>query len=234
MRAIILAAGQGSRLKPYTNHLPKSLLPIGNTTLIHRNVKLLKEVGISEIALVVGYLKEKFFSAFPSGVKFYVNENYRETDQAGSLLKACQELCDDVLILTADLCCSQRVVRDISQSEMSICVAIEKRKELFDDMMEKIFIRDNKIVLIGKINVSNEVANGEFLGITKLKKEMCHLFVEKLEKSLQQYQKTQIVQILQQFLDEEKGIGYVACCEPWCEVDDLKGLEKAKEIIRGI
>ncbi|HEM5128047.1 TPA: NTP transferase domain-containing protein, partial [Streptococcus suis] len=60
MRAIILAAGMGTRLRPLTLTTPKSLIKIGGETLIERQIKFLREVCIDEIVVVTGYLAEKF------------------------------------------------------------------------------------------------------------------------------------------------------------------------------
>lgn len=60
MRAIILAAGMGTRLRPITLTTPKSLIKIGNETLIERQIHFLQEKGINEIIIVTGYLAEKF------------------------------------------------------------------------------------------------------------------------------------------------------------------------------
>lgn len=60
MRAILLAAGIGSRLRPLTLETPKPLIKINDESMIERQIKFLKEVGINEIIVVTGYLKEKF------------------------------------------------------------------------------------------------------------------------------------------------------------------------------
>ena len=59
MRAIILAAGMGTRLRPITLTTPKSLIEIGEETLIERQIRFLKEKGIDDVIVVTGYLAEK-------------------------------------------------------------------------------------------------------------------------------------------------------------------------------
>ncbi|CAH2714538.1 CTP:phosphoglutamine cytidylyltransferase [Neobacillus rhizosphaerae] len=60
MKAIILAAGMGTRLRPLTNDTPKSLVKVAGEPMIERQIKFLKEKGIHEIIVVTGYLHEKF------------------------------------------------------------------------------------------------------------------------------------------------------------------------------
>ena len=56
MKAMILAAGLGKRLKPLTNHIPKTLLKVGNQSLIERNIRSLLNYGFDEIVINVSYL----------------------------------------------------------------------------------------------------------------------------------------------------------------------------------
>ncbi|MFH0357778.1 NTP transferase domain-containing protein [Streptococcus sp. A27] len=77
MRAIILAAGMGTRLRPITLTTPKSLIEINGETLIERQIRFLKEKSINEIVVVTGYLAEKFdFLIEKYGVTLVHNENF--------------------------------------------------------------------------------------------------------------------------------------------------------------
>ena len=83
MRVIILAAGQGSRMNQLTNALPKCLLQFGENTILTKLRKQLHEVGITDIQIVVGHLKEKIFDEvkkFPipnENIVFIENDNYK-------------------------------------------------------------------------------------------------------------------------------------------------------------
>lgn len=231
MKAILLAAGRGSRLKPYTDTVPKSLLPIGDTSLIERTVGILQKAGVSDISIVVGYLKEAFFRTFPTGIKFYVNEDYLNTDQGGSLIRAKTEMNDDLLVIAADLLCPEGVFRDAIKHDAPICVAIDLKDRPFDDVTEKIVLKNGKIRMVGKTNVPNELANGEFLGMTKLSRKIAPLFTETLEQSLATNKKTQIVQVIQKLIDGGEDVAYVQCVDPWCEMDDPDVMKRAGEIL---
>lgn len=77
MRAIILAAGMGSRLRPLTLNTPKPLIKINNESIIERQIKFIREIGINEIIVVTGYLKEEFeFLKEKYGVKIIYNDKY--------------------------------------------------------------------------------------------------------------------------------------------------------------
>ena len=77
MRAILLAAGMGTRLRPLTLTMPKSLVKVNGTPMIERQVEFLKEKGIDEIIVVTGYLNEKFeYLKDKYGVKLVHNDKY--------------------------------------------------------------------------------------------------------------------------------------------------------------
>src|SRR5699024_10520215 len=77
MRAILLAAGMGTRLRPLTLTTPKSLVKVNGTPMIERQVEFLKEKGIDEIIVVTGYLNEKFeYLKDKYGVKLVHNDKY--------------------------------------------------------------------------------------------------------------------------------------------------------------
>ena len=77
MRAIILAAGMGSRLTPLTLNMPKPLIKINNESIIERQIKFIREIGINEIIVMTGYLKEEIeFLKEKYGVKIIYNDKY--------------------------------------------------------------------------------------------------------------------------------------------------------------
>ena len=77
MRAIILAAGMVSRLRPLTLNMPKPLIKINNESIIERQIKFIREIGINEIIVMTGYLKEEFeFLKEKYGVKIIYNDKY--------------------------------------------------------------------------------------------------------------------------------------------------------------
>ena len=71
MRAIIIAAGLGSRLKPYTNNLPKILVKIGKTNILESQLKVFKSLNIRDINLIVGHKKEQFET---KKIKYFFNK----------------------------------------------------------------------------------------------------------------------------------------------------------------
>ncbi len=76
MRAVILAAGEGSRMRPLTENRPKVMLPIANKPMLEFIINEVRIAGIKDITLIVGYKKEAVVDYFGDGSKFGVRINY--------------------------------------------------------------------------------------------------------------------------------------------------------------
>ena len=100
MKALILAAGKGERLKPLTDYKPKALLPICNKALLEYHLQILRSHGIEEIAVVVNYLEEKIRERFRD-LKFYRDEMMSGT--ASALLAARNFIDDEFILLYGDI-----------------------------------------------------------------------------------------------------------------------------------
>jgi CTP:phosphocholine cytidylyltransferase-like protein/thiamine kinase-like enzyme len=99
--AIILAAGLGTRLVPFTYHSPKGLLPVKGTSMIERQIEQLRECGIEEILIVVGYLKKKFdYLIDKYNVRLLYNPEYATKNNLTSLYYARQYLKNSYVLVS--------------------------------------------------------------------------------------------------------------------------------------
>ena len=97
--AIILAAGFGMRMVPINTETPKGLLEVNGETLIERTIKQLHEVGIHEIYIVVGFMKEQYeYLIDEYGVELVVNEEYATKNNQHSLNLAREHLSNSYII----------------------------------------------------------------------------------------------------------------------------------------
>ncbi|MEW5996499.1 MAG: nucleotidyltransferase family protein [Candidatus Micrarchaeota archaeon] len=92
MKAFVLCGGKGTRLRPYTEQMPKPMLPVGGKPILQRIIEHLKASGISDITLLVGYLRQDIKDYFGDGKRFGVSISYVEEEEergtAGALLHA--------------------------------------------------------------------------------------------------------------------------------------------------
>lgn len=106
MKAIIMAGGIGSRLKPLTDNIPKPMVPIINKPVLQYIVELLAGYGIVDIAITLGYKKEVIINHFGDGQRFGVNIEYFIEDMplgtAGGVKNAIDFIDDRVLVMSGD------------------------------------------------------------------------------------------------------------------------------------
>lgn len=108
MKALILAAGKGTRMKELTKNTPKPLLKAGNKPILEHILIKLKVVGITDIVIIVGYLKDQIIDYFGNGEKFGLNINYIEQkiqNGTGAAVLLGNKLLNDVpfLLLNGDV-----------------------------------------------------------------------------------------------------------------------------------
>ena len=105
-RAIILAGGKGTRLKPYTISMPKPLVPIGGKPILERIIMTLRNHGFNHITVTVNHMAEMIMSYFEDGSKWDVKIDYsleRSPLSTMGPLKLIQDLPDDFLVLNGDV-----------------------------------------------------------------------------------------------------------------------------------
>lgn len=149
MKAIILAAGKGSRLGEYTQGKPKCLLSLGEETILEREIRLLQEAGIpyDNIFVVGGYRYEMLENIAPNLI---VNLEYDKKDNSYSLGLALQTVDDDdVLILDADLCFDRPLLEEII-SNSNTNVLLSKRSNDLQESTGIVVGNDGFINAIGK------------------------------------------------------------------------------------
>ena len=104
MKAVILAAGEGKRLRPFTENMPKVMIPVGNKPILEHVLKAVKKSGISEVVIVVGYKKEVIMEYFKdyNEIKITYVEQDKQLGTSHALLQAKNELDSAFIVLAGD------------------------------------------------------------------------------------------------------------------------------------
>lgn len=237
MKAVILAAGIASRLRPLTNNTPKCLLKVGPKYILELTIENLTENGFSDIVIVTGYLENQIRDfidlRFPElNITFYNNEFYESTNNIYSLWLARQAFHgDDMLLMDSDIVFDRQIIAKLINSGYKNCLAL-KHHDVLD---EEIKVRTNKKGMI--LDISKEVdpseAAGESVGIEVFDRELLiELFrvidnKVNIEKNVNQFYEA----AFQELINSNHEIYIVDVTEYFCmEIDTAEDLEAAVEI----
>jgi glucose-1-phosphate thymidylyltransferase len=133
MKAIVLAAGEGTRLGPFTHSEPKVMIPVANRPIVEYVVEELVGVGMLDIVLVVGYQREKIQTHFGDGKGFGAKIQYvvqgKQLGTGHALLEARQHLQDQVLVLPGDNIIDSQTVNDALAHRLGPAVVVTTSEE---------------------------------------------------------------------------------------------------------
>lgn len=174
MKGVILAAGQGSRLRPLTEDRPKGMVAVAGKPIIQWQVEMLRNQGIEEIAVVKGYAAD---SVVDFGFRQFLNVEYGSTNMVHSLFCASEFLTGDVIVSYADILYSEHVLELVASSTERVSVAVdldweryfaERFGDAFEDA-ESLTIDDTgAITSIGKSQPAPEEVQAQYIGLIKL------------------------------------------------------------------
>lgn len=177
MRAIILAAGRGSRLEPYSNTSPKCLSELQGTPLVQHQLQTLNCCGVHDVYLVGGYLADQLQFL---GVETIINERWQETNMVESLFCAESKFQDDIIISYGDIVYQPSVLKALLLSRHDISVVVDKDwqvywEQRFEDPLddaETLKIDDKgRIIEIGLKPDSLKEIEAQYTGLMRFRGE---------------------------------------------------------------
>ena len=172
--AIILSAGQGSRLLPVTQDRPKCLIPFGGKTLLRWQVEALAANGVTDIAVVTGFKTEMVEAEVEAiegvSIRVLFNPFYHVADNLGSCWLAREEMKGDFIILNGDTLVAPEIVeRLVAEARQPITVTVDV-KPVYDEDDMKVERMGDRLLAIGK-KMSAARANAESIGMLAFRGE---------------------------------------------------------------
>ena len=247
MKAIILAAGEGSRMGKLAQNIPKPLVMVNGKSIIERQLSILKQNKILDVIIVTGSHNEKF--NFKNVV--YVNDlEHKKHDTLGSLITARDYMNDEIIITYADQIFDEKIMESVNNFSGDIGIAVDldweknyvNRDQHPKSEAENVLINGNEILEIRK-NISECKKNekiGECLGLMKLSRKGSKMFLDKyseLEISHQGkfhnaslLEKALISDMIQELIDSEINVEPIYVSGKWCEIDTPQDLEIARKM----
>jgi len=237
-KAIILSAGQGSRLGHLTDDKPKCLIEFNGRTLLDRQLDALTANGVEEIVVVTGFRDDQIEAALARRgsagprVKTIFNPFYKVADNLGSLFVAREELDGDTLVWNGDTLVSEALMaRVVGNAEREgICVTIDRKDGYDDDDMKVVVAEDGVLKAIGK-RISAGV-NGESIGLLAFRGDGARRFRTAIEKAMRTTEGTTIwyLRVIHQIAQEAPVWTLDINGEEWGEVDFPEDVEAAKAL----
>lgn len=242
MKAIILAAGAGIRLRPLTNDRPKCMVEYQGKSIISTILETMYSCGIKDIAIVGGYkidvLKEYLKD---QTIVFFENKAYETTNMVRTFFCAKEWMDDDLIISYADIIYTDSVLQKVisESSPLSTSVDLEWLKlweHRMDDPLvdaETMKLDDiGNIMELGKKPKNYDEIQGQYMGLIKIKKELLHEIIE-FYASLSRdaiydgktFDQMYMTSFLQMIIDHIMPIKAVLVHGGWIEIDCIQDME---------
>lgn len=234
MKAVILAAGQGTRIRPVHGDHPKCLIQVGDSTILDHQLEALSMAGVDEVAIVVGYEKEQIMrhvrarhSGARPAVHFIENPAFAITNNIYSLWRARDWLCGDSFVcLNADVIFDPEVLCSALRNRAPISMIVDR--EWRNETMKVVIFADRVILMSKKI--SREQFSGTYIGVTVFQEAIVERFLGKMKDCIAAGRVHEFFNVaVQELADEGVRIGYtITNGQPWAEIDDPLDLTFAR------
>jgi len=245
LKAIILAAGKGSRLRPLTDNYPKCMMEFQGKTIINNILDTFKICGINDVIVVTGYKNEILEEHLKEyRIRFIHNKDYVTTNMVYSLFCAEKEMDDDLIISYADIVFTPKVLKLLIQNNGKFVVTIdEKWRELWESRMddplkdaETMKMDDNGIIVeIGKKPRSYDEIQGQYIGLFKISKSIMknvrnfyHSLDESVYDDKHDYQNMYMTSFIQLVIERLMSVKAQIIQRGWLEFDTIEDYEKMK------
>lgn len=238
MKAVILAAGRGLRIREH-HQLPKGFIKIDEQAIIIESIEILKQHGINEILIVTGYDAQHYeqLAKEERACVTVKNEYYSQYGSLYSLYCAKDWVDNDFLLLESDIIYEAHAIRNILNNNQPNIILVSGETNSTDEIYVE--VKDQYLINMSKkieaLNKNNIL--GEFVGINKLSFSAYRHLINMLENK---------EQLLQSGNYDEDGLVELTRDYPiyclhdydlsWCEIDNLHHLQRAKQLypkIRG-
>lgn len=235
MKAIILSAGQGSRLGHLVDDRPKCLIEFNGRSLLDRQLDTLEACGVHEAVVVTGFHDELVDEAIArrSGgpeVRRVFNPFYKVADNTGSLFMAREELSGDCLVWNGDTLVSRALMRRVVGNERAgICVTID-RKDSYDEDDMKVVEEDGRLRAIGK-RIAQGV-NAESIGLLAFRSGGAEEFRDAIDRAMRTPEGTTIwyLRVIHHLAQNGEVWTLDIEGEEWAEVDFPADVETANAL----
>lgn len=240
MKAIILAAGRGSRMASLTQDKPKCLIKLGGKTLLDWQLEALRIPAISQIGIVCGYLADKI--SVPGLYKF-TNPRWLKTNMVMSLACACDWLREDRTIVSySDIIYPAATIDSLSKSKGDIVISYytqwsqlwrRRFKRPLEDLETFCIDDKGRLLKIGNKPKTLDEIEGQYMGLMKFSSYGWSIIENYLSGlSQDECDRLDITSLLQRLIQNKVEINTVAVDHFWYEIDNENDLKLCRAILK--
>ena len=235
MKAVILAAGQGTRIRAVHGERPKCLIEVDHRTILDHQLDALSMAGINDVAIVVGYEMQQIIHHITrrqlnpmQRIHFIENPGFAITNNIYSLWLALEWLRgDSFVVLNADVIFDSEIIDVAVHSNAPISMIVDP---LWRDETMKVIIHGNRVMQMSK-KISREQFSGTYIGITVFSKTIQARFFDKMRTLISAGRVNDFFNVaVQELVDEGVHVGYTSTDGlAWAEIDDPTDLSFAQQ-----
>jgi len=248
-KALIIAAGLGSRLGELTKDIPKCMLELNGKSILQHQLASYEANGISDISVVRGYKKEKINQ---ENLTYYENPDFKNNNILNSLFYAEPAINGNVIISYSDIVFSPKVVERLMECNADIAIVadidwrgryVSRDDHPIEEAENVIFDANHSVIDIGKIMTSTGDVHGEFIGMMKFTPHGAEVFKRHFHRAkklfwgkpyqrAETFQKAYITDILKDMVELGVHIQTVIIEKGWQEIDTKEDYENAKSAFK--
>ena len=247
MKLIILAAGRGTRMRQKTEKVPKCMIKFNNKPIINYILETAKSCNLKDISIVAGYKNQVLKNHLMSQkIKFFVNEDYENSNMVHSLFLAKSFMDDDIIISYSDIIFKKRILELLMKSKNDFSVVIDRdweylwkmRMENYIEDIETLRYKDQQITEIGNRPKKLEEVKGQYIGLIKISKNIINKII-KFYLSLDRdkiYNKNNFMNMymttfIQNIIENCEGvkISPIFINRGWIEIDSNQDIDRYKK-----
>jgi len=246
-KAIIVAAGMGRRLSPYTDDRPKCLVEINGRSILQRQVDAYRAAGVDDIVIVRGYMREKIDVP---GARYFENLDFRANNILLSLFHAEPAMEGGFLFSYSDIVFRPEVVKSVLSTEGDYALCIDRRwHEAYVGRLqhpveegEVAKVIDGRVTLVGKKTMPAAEATGEFIGLARFSaaaaekmRAQFHLRQKELAGKpygrAPRFEVAYLTDLLNDLIDAGEVMRPTFIDGGWREIDTVEDFERAKSVV---
>lgn len=246
MRTLILAAGQGTRLRPYTEDRPKCMVALAGVPLLHRQMAAMRQCGITDGITVIGGYRSGDLDALGAGL--VINPEYASTNMVRTLFCAQDQMVpgEDLVISYGDIIYEPGVFQSLLDCEAPVCLAADREwrrlwqlrmDEPLDDAETFRMNEKGLVIELGKKPESYDQVVAQYMGLIKVRADHVQAFKDAflaLDRSRlydgKDFDNMYMTSFIQHLIDTGWPVKACLVSNGWLEVDTAEELEAYSEM----